>query len=82
MSLTTNLLTARTEQDETVCCPPQKTESSAIKNAVPHPVSEKTGIELKGKIEKLGGFDEVYVVCTMIFATSRLGGAVLRVDWL
>lgn len=45
-----------------MCCPPQKTESSAVKNAVPHPVSEKTGIELKGKIQKLGGFDEVYVV--------------------
>ena len=50
------------EQDENICCPPQKTELSAVKNAVPHPVSEKTGIELKGKIEKLGDFDEVYVV--------------------
>lgn len=49
--------------DTTECCPPQKTESGAIKNKVPHPVSEKTGYELKGRIEPLGGFDEVYIVC-------------------
>ena len=39
---------------------------------MPHPVSEKTGLELAGTIEKLGGFDEVYVVsCRQIHLQSR-----------
>jgi len=58
------------EHVEPVCCPPQKTADSAIKNKVPHPVSEKTGIELKGKIEKVGNFDEVYVVSVSPFVAT------------
>ena len=63
--------TYRTEQDEPVCCPPQKTADSAVKNKVPHPVSAKTGIELKGKIEKVGNFDEVYVVRSTCFVKAE-----------
>ncbi len=33
-----------------------------MKKGVAHPISKKTGYELKGKIIKLGTFDEVYKV--------------------
>ena len=53
--------------DEPVCCPPQQTTSAPVKAGPAHPVSAKTGYELKGTIQKLGDFDEVYVVRFLVY---------------
>nr|XP_019001294.1 uncharacterized protein I203_05999 [Kwoniella mangroviensis CBS 8507]OCF64755.1 hypothetical protein I203_05999 [Kwoniella mangroviensis CBS 8507] len=42
------------------CCPPQSTSNPSKPN-VPHPVSDPTGYEYKGKFESVGDYEKVYV---------------------
>ncbi|WWC95014.1 hypothetical protein V866_001866 [Kwoniella sp. B9012] len=42
------------------CCPPQSTSNPSKPN-VPHPVSDPTGYEYKGKFESVGEYEKVYV---------------------
>ncbi|WWD03788.1 hypothetical protein V865_001844 [Kwoniella europaea PYCC6329] len=42
------------------CCPPQSTSNPSKPN-VPHPVSDPTGYEYKGRFESVGDYKKVYV---------------------